>query len=207
LKILCISDHPEPILYDYYTPGRFDDIDLVISCGDLNASYLSFIVTMLNVPLLYVRGNHDLEFETSPPGGCEDIHGRIVEVNGVRILGLEGSIRYTRKAVQYSEWQMKCLIWRLKPGLWWKRGVDIVVTHAPPLGINDAEDRCHQGFRIYNKLIKLYRPRYFLHGHVHLNYSRRRQRISTVNSTHVINCDGYYMLDYEKGPKPGLHWH
>ena len=59
MKILTLSDQECAALYDYYIPGRLDGYDLIISCGDLNAKYLSFIVTMATVPVLYVHGNHD----------------------------------------------------------------------------------------------------------------------------------------------------
>ena len=35
------------------------EYDLILSCGDLSARYLSFLVTMARCPLLYVHGNHD----------------------------------------------------------------------------------------------------------------------------------------------------
>jgi len=45
---------------------RFGDVELVLSCGDLPYYYLEYIVSMLNVPLLYVHGNHDAPPEYQP---------------------------------------------------------------------------------------------------------------------------------------------
>ena len=82
MKILAISDEECPALWDYYTPGKLNDYDLIISCGDLKASYLSFLVTMARCPLLYVHGNHDENYERRPPEGCDCIEDRLVTVYG-----------------------------------------------------------------------------------------------------------------------------
>ena len=73
MKILAVSDEECAALWDYYTPGKLDGIDLIISCGDLNASYLSFLVTVARCPVLYVAGNHDVRYLNSPPEGCDPI--------------------------------------------------------------------------------------------------------------------------------------
>lgn len=46
MKLLLLSDKESPYLWDYYRPGRLSEYDLMLSCGDLKASYLSFLVTM-----------------------------------------------------------------------------------------------------------------------------------------------------------------
>ena len=94
MRILAVSDEECPALWDYYVPGKLKEYDLIISCGDLKASYLSFLVTMGNKPLLYVHGNHDGRYAQSPPEGCDCIEDRIVTYNGVRILGLGGCLWY-----------------------------------------------------------------------------------------------------------------
>ncbi|HHY98195.1 MAG TPA: metallophosphoesterase, partial [Firmicutes bacterium] len=203
LKILVVADREEPLLYDYFNPERFSDIDLVISCGDLPGEYLSFIATMLNVPVFYVRGNHDVSYASRPPEGCTNIDGRVVNYKGIRIAGLEGSRRYTDDAVQYSEREMFWKLIALKPKLWLSRGIDILVTHAPPYSVHDLPDVCHQGFKVFLKMIKSYKPRYFLHGHVHLNYKARQERITRVASTCVVNGHGFYILNYETSDGPG----
>ena len=94
MKILCVADEESPALWDYYTPGRLTEYDLILACGDLKANYLTFLVTMGRGRLLYVHGNHDGSYESAPPEGCEDIDGHIVVYNGLRILGLGGCSRY-----------------------------------------------------------------------------------------------------------------
>ena len=131
MKILALSDEECPALYDYYIPGRLKDYDLIISCGDLNAKYLSFIVTMARVPVLYVHGNHDAGYERTPPEGCDCIEDQIIVYNGLRILGLGGCRRYHPGPHQYTEKEMRRRIRKLRFQLWRHKGVDLVVTHAP----------------------------------------------------------------------------
>ena len=82
------------------------DVDLILSAGDLKAEYLSFLVTMVGKPVFYVCGNHDGSYEKRPPEGCDCIDGKIVSYNGVRILGLGGSMYYNGGPYQYSEERM-----------------------------------------------------------------------------------------------------
>jgi Icc-related predicted phosphoesterase len=197
LKILCISDVVKPELYDNFKPERFGAIDLLISCGDLPPEYLSFLTAAFRVPLYYVRGNHDIRYDSKPPEGCREIHGHIIQHGAVRILGLGGSRWYNGGPNQYTERQMRNLIWNMGPKLWWKRGVDMVVTHAPPRHIHDAEDLCHRGFKTYRRLIRRHQPAYFLHGHIHSHFAHDEQRRTIEGKTQVINCFGYYLLDID----------
>ena len=102
MKILAVSDEECPALWDHYVPGRLAEYDLILACGDLKASYLTFLVTMSRARLLYIHGNHDGSYESAPPEGCDDIDGRLVVYNGVRILGLGGCLRYHPGPYQYT---------------------------------------------------------------------------------------------------------
>jgi len=195
MKILALSDEECPALWDYYMPGRLKGYDMIISCGDLKASYLSFIVTMANVPVLYVHGNHDGSYERNPPEGCDCIEDQLVVVNGLRILGLGGSYRYRPGPHQYTERQMRQRIRKLRWKLRKHKGVDIVVTHAPPRGVGDAEDIPHRGFEALLELIDQYHPRYLLHGHVHMSYGIDKTREREYNGTKVINTCERYVLE------------
>ena len=68
MKILAVSDIESKFFYDYYSPGKLKDFDLIIGCGDLEVAYLEFLVTMANCPLLYIHGNHDDHFKREPEG-------------------------------------------------------------------------------------------------------------------------------------------
>lgn len=194
MNILSVSDFTVPELENNFNKNKFPKIDLIISCGDLQPEYLTFLYSSFNVPLFYVRGNHDIRYKTRPPGGCEDIDQKIVRFNDHNFLGLEGSNWYNGGPVQYTERQMNAKIWSLKPKIWFKKGIDIVVTHAPPRHIHDAEDRCHQGFVCFRRLIEKYKPMFFLHGHIHAEFSNPSERETVFEETKVVNTCGMNII-------------
>lgn len=188
MKLLLLSDHESPALWDYYRPGCLSGYDLMLSCGDLNSSYLSFLVTMGRARLLYVHGNHDTNYVNQPPEGCDCIEDKLVTVNGLRILGLGGSAMYNGGPYQYTESQMRRRLWRTGWAVRRAGGVDIVVTHAPPRGCGDLDDPAHRGFEAFLPFIEKYKPAYLVHGHIHMNYVRDLPRRRTLGSTTVINA-------------------
>lgn len=197
MKILVVADEECLALWDYYTPGCLAKYELILSSGDLNASYLSFLVTMARCPLMYVHGNHDHSYAVEPPEGCDLVDDKLIVYKGLRILGLGGCLQYSRSAHQYTERQMEKRIRKLKRAIDLVGGVDIVLTHAAPRGVGDWDDRSHQGFESFLKLLDRYHPKYLLHGHVHLNYSHNIPRAREYGDTQVINCCQRYELEYE----------
>ena len=197
MKILIVADVESLSLWDYYTPGKLAEYDLILSGGDLKAEYLSFLVTMARCPLMYVHGNHDDSYAVTPPEGCDSIDGKLIVYKGLRILGLGGSYRYSRGAHQYSERQMEKRICKLKRAVRAVGGVDIVLTHAAPRGVGDWEDHSHRGFEAFLNLIDSYHPQYLLHGHVHMNYGHNIQREWEYQGTKVINCCQKYEIDVD----------
>jgi hypothetical protein len=184
-----------------------------VSCGDLPFDYLEYLVSRLDVPLLYVPGNHDpglappdatwmplRAIAPAGPGpeGCINIDGRLVEVLGVRVAGFGGSIRYKRGDNQYTQGQMgrralklefRARLGRVKNG----RKVDILVTHAPPFGLAEATDSAHVGFVAFVRLIRNFQPVLAVHGHVH-PYGRLLPERS-IKSTRVINVVPSRMIE------------
>lgn len=197
MRILAISDVESKLYWDFYERGMLDGIDLIISCGDLDPRYLSFLVTMASVPVLYVHGNHDTKYTRIPPEGCVCIEDDVYVHQGIRILGLGGSMRYKPGAHQYTEKEMQKRIHKLRFKLWRRGGFDILVTHAPAYQLNDGMDLPHQGFRAFLKLMDKYRPKYFLHGHVHISYGRQHKRYDKYGDTHVINAYEKCIFDFE----------
>ncbi len=189
MKILVLADEESEYLWDYFERSKFDGIDLIISCGDLDAGYLSFLATLLPIPVLYVHGNHDTKYESRPPEGCISIDGELYIYKGIRIVGLGGSMRYRQDVKnQYTEKEMKKRVRKLFFPILFHRGFDILVAHAPAKGINDGEDLAHQGFKVFGKMIKQYHPKYFVHGHVHQNYSSHFKRYDKLEDTTIVNA-------------------
>lgn len=197
MKILAIGDEESKSLWEYFDKSKLEGIDLIISCGDLDSNYLTFLATLSTIPVLYVHGNHDKNYEKFPPEGCFCIEDKIYVHNGVRILGLGGSMRYSKGPHQYTEWQMRQRIAKLRFRIFRKRGFDILVTHAPAYQLNDGRDLPHQGFLSFRKLLEKYKPKFFLHGHVHLSYGRSHKRYDKYQDTHIINVFEKCVFEYE----------
>ena len=196
---MAVSDRIMDRLYNSQVGQHYRDIDLLISCGDLPYYYLEFLLSSLNTSLVYVRGNHDKGPQytaegrtlTRPQGGA-DLHGRVIDHNGLLIAGLEGSMRYRPKApLMYSEGEMAVQVAALTFKLLsiigrQRRGLDILVTHAPPFGIHDETDLAHTGFKAFLPLLRFFKPRFHFHGHVHV-YRNDAIRETTYKQTRIIN--------------------
>jgi Icc-related predicted phosphoesterase len=196
LHILAVSDKHHPALYDHFERERWRSVDLVISCGDVDARYLSFLVTMIPVPLLYVPGNHDESYAKKPPEGCDPLDDRVVEVGGVVVAGLGGCAWYNGRDLQYTEKQMRRRVRKLLRRVRSFGKLDILVTHAPPRGIHDQEDMCHRGFQSFHDIMRARPPQVLVHGHNHEIY-RRDDRELEIGPTRIINACGYYPFDVE----------
>ena len=178
--------------------------DLVLSCGDLPFDYLEYLVSRLDVPLLYVPGNHDPSLKppdttwSAPridppvpgPQGCINIDGRVVDVLDLRVAGFGGSLRYRDGPNQYSQRQMGRRALRLELSIRLRRAkrgrkLDILVTHAPPYGAAEAKDAAHVGFEAFVRLIRLFQPALAVHGHIH-PYGRVLPE-HQIGATRVVN--------------------
>ena len=177
MKILLVSDEPDRYLWDDYKPGNLDGLDLILAAGDLKANYLSFLVTFANCPLLYIPGNHDEIFQERPPEGCDNIDGHLVKINGLRIAGLGGCRKYKDGAFQLTERDMMHKIRRMNRLVKKAGGVDIVLTHSPAAGYGDETHPAHRGFDAFIPMMENWKPKYLVHGHVHLRYRPGAQRI------------------------------
>jgi Icc-related predicted phosphoesterase len=201
LRVLSVSDRVEEVIYSPNLRQRFKDIDFTISCGDLPYYYVEYIVSTLDKPVFFVRGNHAKALEQSESGsrtapqGAVNMHRNNVRYSGVLLAGVEGSIRYKLGPYQYSQNQMWMNVFSLIPGLisnriQYGRYLDILITHAAPWGINDRDDWPHQGIKAFRWLIDVFKPRYHFHGHIHL-YGPKVVPEIDYNQTQVINTYGY----------------
>jgi len=198
MKILAIADEPSKYYWDFFKKGRLDDIDLIISAGDLPSEYLSFLVTFAKCPLVYVTGNHDAKYVERPPEGCICIDEKVFVYNGVRIFGLGGSMRYNPNArFQYTENEMRARLLKSSPKLLRHKGIDIFVTHAPARGQGDMDDLPHRGFECFNTVLDKFKPQFMVHGHVHMNYGRKVARVTERGSTKIINAYEKYIFEFD----------
>ncbi len=204
MKILCVSDRVESMLYGPNLTSYARGVEAVISCGDLPFDYLEYLVTFLGVPLYYVLGNHDPGPDGPEyPGGCTPLDGRIVEAEvgneSVVLAGLSGSRLYSGGPNQYTERQMRRRAGALSARIRW-RGLlgrprpTVFVAHSPPFRLGDEEDQAHTGFESFLDLIDRHEPSLWLHGHVHV-YGPDQRRVTSRGPTRVINVFGHRILE------------
>lgn len=219
MRILCVSDQIDPLVYSASIKERFGDVDMVLSAGDLPLDYLGFIVTTLNKPVYFVFGNHNLKelayylprFEDrltnrgfdyeaqSTSSGAVHLGSKVMREGNVIFAGLGGSLRYNNGRNQFTDFQMRLQILSLLPRLIWNRIVhgrflDILLTHSPPAGIHDKDDPCHRGFAAFLWFMKTFKPRYLVHGHIHL-YDLNDLRATKYGQTLVVNAYSHYLID------------
>lgn len=209
IKVLTLSDILIPFIYSPQIKQRFVGVDLSIVCGDLPYYYLEYIQSALNVPVYYVNGNHSAVKETtshipwSDPMGAVDLHRRVINHDGMLLAGIEGCGWYKEGPYQYSQNEMWVNVFNLLPKLFYNRMahgryLDVFVTHAPPWGIHDQQDLPHRGIKAFRWLIKVFKPSYHLHGHIHI-YRPDTITETVFKETCVINTFGYRVLSIKPG--------
>lgn len=158
MKILAIADTEERCLWECFRKERFEGVDLILSAGDLDPDYLEFLVTVINKPLIYVRGNHDDRYARHAPGGCICVEDSVYTYRGIRIAGLGGSMRYRDGANMYTEREMSKRMRKLSRKVRMVGGCDILLTHAPAAGMGDLDDLPHRGFECFNTALESWGP-------------------------------------------------
>lgn len=229
MKILCVADHIDPLVYSVNAKERFKDVHLILAAGDLSMNYLGFIASTLNRPVCFVFGNHNLKhlelfkrpqhflrdgikenFHTVNFFGSTYIGDKHHRHRGLLIAGLGGSIRYNDGRNQFTDFQMFLKILKLVPGLLFNRIVhgrwlDILLTHSPPYQLNDRDDPCHRGFKVFRNFMRVFKPAYLLHGHVHL-YDQNTERKIRYYQTQIINVYDHYVLDVDMYARRRFKW-
>jgi len=201
MRIMAIADEPAPRLWGDQCRAALEGIDLILSAGDLPARYLSFLTCFTSAPVVYVRGNHDDRYETEPPEGCLCAEDAVLQVKGVRILGLGGSVRYRPDGRNmYTEREMADRIAGLRRKIRKTGGFDVLLTHAPLRGCGDQENLTHRGFECFRDLLREVRPAVMVHGHVHQAYSAFFQRQREFEGIPVINACSCFAFDLPETP-------
>jgi hypothetical protein len=200
IRILAVSDEPDPSLDSPATRERVGPVDLIIGAGDLEPDYLSFVTDAFHAPLRYIRGNHDVGAAWSAtrrallPEPMRD--GRVVEEAGLRLVGFSGSAVYSERGMQVTALGM----WAKVIGSWsaaQRARPLIVVSHAPPRDMNDGDDRAHRGFTAFRWLVDRLSPPLWLHGHTALVRRGIDDRCSRHDGTLFYNCTGATLIELQ----------
>ena len=198
IRILAVSDEPDPSLDSAATRQGIGKVDLIVGAGDLEPDYLCFVTDAFHAPLRYIRGNHDAgaawahtERELLPEPMPD---GQVVDESGLRLIGFSGSPRYNASGMQVSSigmWRKVLAAW---PNARARRPL-LVVTHAPPRGMNDDTDLAHRGFPAFRWLVDRLSPPLWLHGHTALVRRGIDDRMTTHNRTAFYNCTGATVVE------------
>jgi Calcineurin-like phosphoesterase len=221
VRVLAVSDEVDGAIAA--DPGPVRGADLIVACGDLPFEYLGSLMNALDIPLVFVPGNHDPDLSgyrssragltlragmpvRAPwPDGAVNADGHVVDAAGLRLAGLGGCLRYRDGPNQYTDRQQARRALALRAAARWRRqrdgrGVDLLLTHAPPRGVGDGDDPPHRGFTALHGLTAALRPAALLHGHVHPVRAYGAQAESgRIGGTVVWNVTGWHLLEIEPG--------
>jgi len=205
VKILAVSDEVVERLYSLCAGGHFQEVELILGCGDLPYHYLENLVSLLNVPLFYVPGNHDpqhnLQDSRTFAQGGSNLDLKLIRHKKFLIGGLGGSSRYRPDGVnQYTQTESYLRAFQLLPQfllnrLNYGRALDILITHSPPFGIHDEDTQAHQGLKAINWLMRVAKPRYHFHGHTHFQRRNLSPSDTTSGETKIINIFPYKVIE------------
>lgn len=206
MKILALSDQVIDRMYTLVPGGHFHDVGLILGCGDLPYTYLEYIVTMLNVPMYYVPGNHDPEHnqadKLSKAEGGSNLDLKTARHKNILVGGFGGCIRYRPDGInQYTQADAYLRAYKMLPQLLmnrikYGRAMDVLISHSPPYGIHDdILDPAHHGLKALNWLVRIARPRYHLHGHTHFYRNNLETQETSIGATKVINVYPYKILE------------
>lgn len=128
-----------------------------------------------------IKGNHDYDYLSDY--GIPNINGQVIEINDVKILGMEGSFKY--KPVDFPSFTQEDSISFLES----KPKVDILVTHDKKFDYEKLKDPAHQGLiGITNYIFKNKIPVH-IHGHIHEPYMKKM-----INETTEYSIFGYEII-------------
>ena len=207
IKVLAVSDQVVERIFTLAVNEYFQDVGLILGCGDLPYTYLEYLVTVLNVPLYYVPGNHDPTYNPHRPvsyaeGGL-NLDLKTASAKGLFLAGFGGSIRYRPDGVnQYTQGQayfrvyillLRLMVSRIRYG----RKLDILISHSPPFAIHDDDTYAHQGLKALNFLIRVARPRYHFHGHTHFYRNNLEDAVTQVGRTTIMNIFPYKLVELD----------
>jgi Icc-related predicted phosphoesterase len=201
VKILSVSDQVLDRIYTLASNGHFKDVELILGCGDMPYAYLEYLLTIINVPMFYVPGNHDPRSANASAEGGSNLDLKIVRHKTFLIGGFGGSIRYRPDGInQYTQAEAYTRAFSLLPRLilnrmQYGRALDILISHSPPFGIHDDDDPAHNGLKALNWLIRVAQPRYLFHGHTHFYKRNLAIPETTIGITKVANVYPYKIIE------------
>ena len=190
VRVLVVADEEVPAARPR---AQRLEVELLLSAGDLPWNYLAMLAAALQVPAAFSPGNHDPVGGQDAPEGFLSVDDRVLEVAGLRVAGLGGSVRYNDGPHQYTQDQYRDRARQLVTSA--GGPVDILLTHAPPAGLGDESDPAHRGIEALHELLADLAPTWHLHGHIHPYGMSKPDR--QVGTTIVRNVIPWTVLEVE----------
>ena len=165
--------------------------DVCFLLGDINGNYLDMILKYIPIEKIYgILGNHD-EYGLLESRNITNIHSKIININGTRILGFEGSSRYkTGNIPMYSQEESIKLLKKCEKA-------DILVSHDAPYQLYcKSNDMAHCGLKGITKYLNKHRVFLNIHGHHHINTQLKLKNITNIIG--VYRCALIRIPDLEK---------
>jgi len=187
------------------THGRHDRVavpegDVLLHAGDFTKrgteeevrAFGGFLARLGHREKVVVAGNHDFLFESEPErargmlGEVTYLQDAGVSLAGIRVWGSPWQPWFHDWAFNLPRGAALAEKWALVP-----EGVDVLVTHGPPLGVLDRVwDGRRVGCEELARAIGRIRPRVHLFGHIHEGYGVRRE--GGVLSINASSCNLLY---------------
>ena len=161
-----------------------ESAELLIALGDLWDSTIDKANNAYRCSTTFaVKGNHDSA--GAFPASVTDLHLSVVEHSGLVFGGFAGSWKYKPRGHHLYEQEEVTSALSAFPA------VDVFVAHNSPRGIHERDTEVHQGFDAFLDYIDRAQPRFFLHGHQHVN------RTSKLGGTNIVGVFGETVLNFE----------
>ena len=159
-------------------------VDACLLLGDLSPREIEIIKKrMKGTPIYGVLGNHDV-FDLYDRCGVENIHGKVVEVNGIRLAGIQGSLRYKDSDMPlYTDKESVEIAEKMN-------AANILISHDSPKHFHCNESLAHSGLQGITRYCEKHSVPLNIHGHFHEN------AIGALgNGTNVICCYGAQIVE------------
>ncbi|MCD6483475.1 MAG: metallophosphoesterase [Candidatus Odinarchaeota archaeon] len=193
MKVLAITDiHGNLGAVQRIFDKDIQDINVILVCGDIThfgsiakTEKILKEITKHGIPTYFVPGNCDNRslLDLEELAGAINIHGRIVKINQLSIVGIGGSpITPFNTNIEFSENDFEAIIQiiekDIEPNKW------ILCAHSPPYGtaIDLLFNGKHAGSRTIYKFIEKGKPLLSIHGHIH-----EARGIDKIESIPVVN--------------------
>lgn len=197
MKIVCISD-----THNLHKDLKIPDGDILIHAGDMTCvggideikEFNKWLGTLPHRHKIIIAGNHDLYFEEESFLAKALITNAIylndsgVEIEGLNIWGSPISPNYQSWAFNRERGEAIRKHWEMIP-----EDTHILITHCPPFGILDFNDKGkHEGCKDLLEIVQQKtKPYLHIFGHLHDAHGQVKIGDTTFVNASIVNTIQY----------------